>query len=245
MGSAFRARHVRDGQCAKSALARSESGPSWTKHVDAPVLRAKTFCTSCSQLRRAWNYKGSGHSGGGVLRQRVIRRGGSGIATWNRMFGGTISGVRRACADRDQRRIGENGGFRTDVRLWHRTLGCREWRSSGSESFVAMVETADLRERHDLAPGGRVDGARLRRVLPRGQVRYGLVTGRSDVRRRLASGWRTARSSRASSAQVWSRAEGRAPAECWTSTTFTRRWGDVIVAQQSHDRQARRSLLQR
>ena len=38
MGSAFRARHVRDGQCVKSALARSESGASWTKNVDAPYF---------------------------------------------------------------------------------------------------------------------------------------------------------------------------------------------------------------
>jgi hypothetical protein len=35
MGSAFRARHVRDGQCEKSALARSESGASWIRHVNA------------------------------------------------------------------------------------------------------------------------------------------------------------------------------------------------------------------
>jgi len=38
MGSAFRARHVMDRQCAKSALARSESGASWRKRVDTPYF---------------------------------------------------------------------------------------------------------------------------------------------------------------------------------------------------------------
>jgi len=33
------------------------------------------------------------------------------------------------------------------------------------------METADLRQRYDLAHGGRLDGARLRRVLAQGQVR--------------------------------------------------------------------------
>lgn len=34
-----------------------------------------------------------------------------------------------------------------------------------------MVETADLWQRYDLADGGRLDGARFRRVLPQGKVR--------------------------------------------------------------------------
>jgi len=34
-----------------------------------------------------------------------------------------------------------------------------------------MMEPADLRQRYDRAPGGRVDGARLRRVLAQGQMR--------------------------------------------------------------------------
>ena len=87
------------------------------------------------------------------------------------MFSDTISGVRRTPADRDQRRIGDHGGLRTHVRPRHRTLGCREPLSSGSESFVAMVETADLRERHDLAHAGLLNRSRFRRVLAQRQVR--------------------------------------------------------------------------
>src|SRR5450631_131295 len=34
-----------------------------------------------------------------------------------------------------------------------------------------MMETADFRQRYDLAHGGRLDGAGFRRVLPQGQVR--------------------------------------------------------------------------
>ena len=34
-----------------------------------------------------------------------------------------------------------------------------------------MMETADLWQGYDLAPGGRLDGAWLRRVLAQGQVR--------------------------------------------------------------------------
>ena len=66
---------------------------------------------------------------------------------------------------------GTGGGLRTHGCPRHRTLGCREWRSSGGESLVAMMETADLRQRYDLAHGWRLNGSRLRRVLAQGQVR--------------------------------------------------------------------------
>jgi len=73
--------------------------------------------------------------------------------------------------DRDRRRIGAMAGLWTEVSPQHRTPGCRELLSSSGESLVAMMETADRRERYDLAHGGRLDGSRFRRVLPQGQVR--------------------------------------------------------------------------
>ena len=91
--------------------------------------------------------------------------------TRNGMFGGTISGGRRCCVDRDRRRIGVHDGLWTHVRPGYRMLVCRERRYSGGESLVAMMETADFRQRYDLAHGGRLDGAGFRRVLPQGQVR--------------------------------------------------------------------------
>ena len=88
--------------------------------------------------------------------------------TRNGMFGGTISGGRRCCVDRDRRRIGVHDGLWTHVRPGYRMLVCRERRYSGGESLVAMMETADFRQRYDLAHGGRLDGARLRDRLQQG-----------------------------------------------------------------------------
>ena len=44
-------------------------------------------------------------------------------------------------------------------------------RPSGSEAFVAVVQSADFGQLHDLAHARRVDGARLRRVLAQRQMR--------------------------------------------------------------------------
>jgi hypothetical protein len=112
----------------------------------------------------------------GVPRQRVIRRAGAGIATWNRIFGGTISGARRACVDRDQRRIGENGG----VHRQNSVRGQQRGSDVGRAREIGVYRCA-LAFRRALVCGLRlsvrpVDGSR-----PRTSRKHRLCSGRAAL----------------------------------------------------------------